>query len=62
MKISEKAVLISGGASGLGAATAKYLSNCGAHVGIFDIDEERGLEVSVQCKGRFFAANVYNEE
>ena len=39
MEIKGKNVLISGGAKGIGFATAKYLLSSGANVGITDIDE-----------------------
>ena len=37
-----KTVLLTGGASGIGAATAKALAQAGAHVTITDINEESG--------------------
>ncbi|TAN28790.1 MAG: SDR family NAD(P)-dependent oxidoreductase [Actinomycetota bacterium] len=41
MDISKLSAFVTGGASGLGAATAKRLSELGAAVTIFDRDEER---------------------
>ena len=42
MKIRDKVVVISGGASGLGQATVRYFVNAGAKVAIFDLNEEMG--------------------
>lgn len=58
MEISDKRAIVTGGASGLGAATAKWLARCGADVGIFDIDEEKGAEVALDCGGQFFSVDV----
>ena len=40
MDIDGKAAIVTGGASGLGAATARMLANKGAKVSIFDQNEE----------------------
>ena len=45
MEINGSSALISGGASGLGAATARRLHADGAHVTIADLNEERGNEL-----------------
>ncbi len=45
MEINGSSALISGGASGLGAATARRLHADGAHVTIADLNEERGGEL-----------------
>ena len=42
MKISGTSAIITGGASGLGAATAKALSEAGVKVALFDLNEEKG--------------------
>jgi NAD(P)-dependent dehydrogenase (short-subunit alcohol dehydrogenase family) len=39
---SSIAAVITGGASGLGEATARRLASSGVRVGIFDLNEERG--------------------
>jgi len=44
MEINEKiSAVVTGGASGLGEATARMLSSMGANVAIFDLDENKGL-------------------
>ena len=40
MRFESKTVLVTGGAMGIGAATAKWLAREGAQVIIADIDEE----------------------
>ena len=42
MRITETAAIITGGASGLGEATARHFRNQGAQVTIFDRDTTRG--------------------
>jgi 3-hydroxyacyl-CoA dehydrogenase / 3-hydroxy-2-methylbutyryl-CoA dehydrogenase len=45
MHLEDRSVLVAGGASGLGAATARRLHAGGAHVLVADLDEEHGKEV-----------------
>ena len=58
MDISGKAAFVTGGASGLGAATAKALHEIGARVAIFDRDASRGGAVAARLGGEFFAVDV----
>ena len=58
MKINGQTVIVTGGGSGLGAATARYLSDKGAHVAIFDFDSERGAEVASDVGGRAYQVDV----
>jgi len=58
MEISGTVAFVTGGASGLGAATARALHAAGALVGIFDRDAERGRAVAEELEGRFFAIDV----
>jgi NAD(P)-dependent dehydrogenase (short-subunit alcohol dehydrogenase family) len=50
--------LVTGGASGLGAATARRLAGAGARVFIVDRDEERGRAVASEVGGGFARADV----
>ncbi|MGH9081679.1 MAG: SDR family NAD(P)-dependent oxidoreductase, partial [Acidimicrobiales bacterium] len=45
MEINGSSAIITGGASGLGEATARRLAAEGARVTVFDRNEERGKEV-----------------
>ncbi|MHB1611698.1 MAG: 3-hydroxyacyl-CoA dehydrogenase [Sulfobacillus sp.] len=58
MKISGKTFLITGGASGLGAATARVLSEAGGHVVIADLDAVHGPGVAQDLDGRFVKVDV----
>ncbi|MCC6480200.1 MAG: SDR family NAD(P)-dependent oxidoreductase [Sphingomonadaceae bacterium] len=42
MQVKDKVAVITGGASGLGAATARYFTEQGAKVSVFDLNEEAG--------------------
>lgn len=55
------AAIVTGGASGLGEATARYLAEAGARVAIFDMNEERGSRVAGEIGGVFCAVNVADE-
>lgn len=58
MNIDNVAAIVTGGASGLGAATARRLADAGAKVAIFDLDEGFGAKVAQEIGGTFFAVNV----
>ena len=59
MEINEKiSDIITGGASGLGEATARMLSSVGANVAIFDLDENKGLAVSEKINSDFYKVDV----
>jgi len=58
MLIERARALICGGASGLGAATARRLRADGAHVTIADIDAERGEALAADLRGTFAACDV----
>ncbi len=61
MDISGKGVVITGGASGLGEATARALASQGARVGILDLPQSNGESVAKELDGRFVAADVTDE-
>lgn len=58
MDISGKSAFVTGGGSGLGAATARALAAAGARVAIFDRDATRGQAVADELGGLFFACDV----
>ena len=53
--------VVTGGASGLGRATAEALAAQGVKVAIFDIQEEKGEEVAKQIGGIFCNVNILDE-
>lgn len=58
MQIAGVSALITGGASGLGAATARRLAAGGAHVTIVDLPGSAGHEVAAEAGWRFAPADV----
>jgi NAD(P)-dependent dehydrogenase (short-subunit alcohol dehydrogenase family) len=58
MQISGQGALITGGASGLGLATARRLVAAGAHVTIIDLASSKGAELADELGGLFVAADV----
>lgn len=61
MLLDGLAVIVTGGASGLGAATAELLASGGARVTILDRDEARGATVAKDVGGVFQPADVTDE-
>lgn len=62
MKIdSSIAAVVTGGASGLGEASARALAAKGANVAIFDLNEERGESVAKDIGGTFCKVDVSDE-
>ena len=55
------AAVITGGASGLGAATARALAAKGVKVAIFDLQEEKGKAVAAEIGGVFCEVNVTDD-
>ncbi|MBW0093196.1 SDR family NAD(P)-dependent oxidoreductase [Pseudonocardia sp. KRD-184] len=62
MEISGASAVVTGGASGLGAATARLLAERGAHVVVLDVQEELGSAVAAEIGGVFAKADVADEE
>lgn len=62
MQLAGKSVIVTGGGSGLGEATARVMAEAGASVTIFDIQEERGLKVAEEINGQFVKVDVTDEE
>src|SRR5690349_14916387 len=52
------AAIVTGGASGLGAASAAKLASEGARVAIFDMNEETGRAQATKIGGTFYKVNV----
>ncbi len=58
MELKDAAAVITGGASGLGEATARYFAGQGAHVTLLDRDQERGAHVADELGGHFIQTDV----
>jgi NAD(P)-dependent dehydrogenase (short-subunit alcohol dehydrogenase family) len=61
MEIEGRNALVAGGASGLGAATARALAEAGATVTIADVDAERGAALADEIGATFVATDVTDE-
>ena len=55
------AAVVTGGASGLGEATARLLADSGVRVAILDLNEERGREIAGEIGGMFCRADVTDD-
>lgn len=53
--------VVTGGASGLGGATAEHLAALGAKVTIFDLNVEQGQALATRIGGQFVPVDVTNE-
>ncbi len=63
MKIDNTlAAVVTGGASGLGRASAKALADAGVKVAVFDISEEAGEAFAAEIGGTFCKVNILDEE
>lgn len=62
MQIQGSGALITGGASGLGLATARVLATAGAHVTLVDLASSAGADLAVELGGAFAAADVTDVE
>ncbi|GLQ07958.1 3-hydroxyacyl-CoA dehydrogenase [Sneathiella chinensis] len=61
MDIASKAAIVTGGASGLGQATARKLAAAGAKVAIFDMNEEAAKAVASEIGGVAVPVNVADD-
>src|SRR5437764_1296071 len=59
---SSIAAIVTGGASGLGAATARLLAGHGVRVALFDLNAELGERVAAEIGGSFVRVDVTSEE
>ncbi len=60
MDIRGHAAIVTGGASGLGAATARMLAEAGAKVAIFDVNQTAAAEVAIDVDGIAVHCDVTN--
>ena len=61
MKLDSTAAIVTGGASGLGEATARYFASQGAQVTLLDRDAARGESVAKEIGGHFVMTDVTDE-
>jgi NAD(P)-dependent dehydrogenase (short-subunit alcohol dehydrogenase family) len=61
MELNGLTAVVTGGASGLGAATARALAAHGVKVAIFDLNEEKGEAVAAELGGVFCKVNVTDD-
>lgn len=59
---SSIAAVVTGGASGLGAATARALAASGVRVALFDMNAEKGEALAREIGGVFCAVNVTRDD
>src|SRR6056297_1810302 len=62
MRITDTAAIITGGASGLGEATARHFRDQGAEVTILDRDTARGKATAKEIGATFVETDVTNED
>jgi len=64
MRIEGRSFLVTGGASGLGGATARMLAGAGGRVVVLDVDEQRGEAVAAEIgeAARFARVDVSCED
>jgi NAD(P)-dependent dehydrogenase (short-subunit alcohol dehydrogenase family) len=61
MEFHDIAAVVTGGASGLGAATARAFARLGARVAIFDMNAAAGEAVAAEIKGVFARVDVTDD-
>lgn len=62
MKLAGTAAVVTGAASGLGAATARALASEGAKVAIFDMNAEKGEALATEIGGIFCNVDVTSDD
>ena len=62
MQLKGLSAIVTGGASGLGAATARLLASNGVKVALFDLNEEKGEAAAKEIGGVFCKVNVTNDQ
>jgi NAD(P)-dependent dehydrogenase (short-subunit alcohol dehydrogenase family) len=61
LDVQGASAVVTGGASGLGAATARLLAQKGAKVVVVDLNEEQGNAMATELGGKFAKADVADE-
>jgi NAD(P)-dependent dehydrogenase (short-subunit alcohol dehydrogenase family) len=61
MELKGTSAIVTGGASGIGGATAEMLAAHGAKVTIFDLNEEAGRAHATKIGGKFVKVNVVDD-
>jgi NAD(P)-dependent dehydrogenase (short-subunit alcohol dehydrogenase family) len=62
INLENSSAIVTGGASGIGEASARQLAALGAHVVIADLQDERGEKVAGEIGGLFVKCDVTSEE
>lgn len=62
MEMKNNIAVVTGGASGLGAATAEYFASQGCKVALFDLNQESGEKHAAAIGGLFVKVDVTSEE
>ena len=62
MKLDTTKAIVTGGASGLGEATARYFASQGTQVTLLDRDAARGAQVAKEIGGHFAQTDVTDED
>jgi NAD(P)-dependent dehydrogenase (short-subunit alcohol dehydrogenase family) len=62
MDINEASAIVTGGASGIGAASARLLAARGAKVVVADLQADRGEQLAEEIGGAFVSVDVTNTE
>ena len=62
MNLEGASAIVTGGASGIGEASARQLADLGARVVIADLNEEKGQAVASETGGLFVRCDVSSEE
>ncbi len=62
MNLTDSSAIVTGGASGIGEASARQLAALGSKVVIADLNEERGHQVATEVGGIFVRCDVSSEE
>ena len=62
MHLSDSVIIITGGASGLGAATARRLAAAGAQLVLADLNEQAGTALAAELNAQFVRCNVASAE